>query len=259
MADFIKRYWDSQAQMHAESHWSSWGDIYMINLEVEMIGHYVQSGQSVLDVGCANGYSTFQQLDKDPKSITGIDFSDEMIANAEKTRNSLDPAKARRCRFQVGDIRSLDFPDNSFDLVYTTRVLINLPTWNDQITGIRECLRVCKRGGSVVFSEAFWEPLALLNAIRALKQLPPLVEHDFNRYLKKHLLEEFLSSENLPFENVDFSSVYYIGSRFLRELVTDPTQYPGYSNPVNEAFYELERRFSGGGFGIQQGYVVRLK
>jgi hypothetical protein len=54
----------------------------------------------------------------------------------------------------------------------------------------------------------------------------------------------------------DFSSVYYLGSRFLRELISKIEDYPGYSNPINKIFYELEKSYSGGGFGIQMIYVI---
>ena len=96
----------------------------------------------------------------------------------------------------------------------------------------------------------------LLNALRLLKHLPPLVEHDFNRYLKKSVLEEFFAQKELKYSVNEFSSVYYLGSRFLRELVTNAAAYPGYSNPINRIFYDMEKEFSGGGFGIQQAYIV---
>jgi hypothetical protein len=90
-----------------------------------------------------------------------------------------------------------------------------------------------------------------------LKSLPPLVEHDFNRYLKKKYLEEYFLSGDIQFDVLDFSSIYYLGSRFLRELVTNPEDFPGYSNPINEIFYNIEKQYSGGGFGIQQAYIIR--
>jgi ubiquinone/menaquinone biosynthesis C-methylase UbiE len=99
--------------------------------------------------------------------------------------------------FGVGDIRKMQFDDNTFDVVYTTRVLINLPNWDEQIQGIEECIRITKKGGTVILSEGFWEPLVLLNSLRALKQLPPLVEHDFNRYIKKSKLETLLQNKSL--------------------------------------------------------------
>lgn len=35
--NFIKEYWENQAKTHKDSHWTSWGDIYLINLEKETI------------------------------------------------------------------------------------------------------------------------------------------------------------------------------------------------------------------------------
>ena len=254
MSDFILDFWNSQADTHTTQHTASWGDIYAINLEIQTIGQFISENDAVLDVGCANGFSALQHLDKKVKSITGIDFSARMI---EQAKNNL-PKEPIDCEvsFRVGDVRHLEFEDEKFDTVYTTRTLINLPNWKEQIQGIEECIRVCKTGGKVVFSEAFWEPLVLLNAIRALKSLPPLVEHDFNRYLKKSNLEEYFKSKGIEHEAIEFSSVYYLGSRFLRELATNPSDYPGYSNPINEIFYKIEKEYSCEGFGIQQAYVV---
>jgi ubiquinone/menaquinone biosynthesis C-methylase UbiE len=141
-----------------------------------------------------------------------------------------------RHEFAVGDVRKFHFPDNSFDVAYTTRVLINLPTLEEQITAINECMRIVRPGGKIVISEGFWELLCLLNALRCLKSLPPLVERDFNRYLKMSKLEEYRSKLGLRDSSDDFSSLYYLGSRFVRELVTDVSKYEGFTNPVNKAF-----------------------
>ncbi len=255
MSNHILKFWNSQADKFGASHAASWGDNYAIELEIQTIQQYIQEGNNVLDVGCANGYSSLHHLDKNISSLIGVDFSEAMIGKAWKNKAKCDSPD--NVSFEVGDVRKLRFENNTFDVVYTTRTLINLPTWDEQKQGISECIRVCKVGGAVIFSEAFWEPLVLLNSMRALKSLPPLVEHDFNRYLRKKYLEEFLASRNIHFEAIDFSSIYYLGSRFLRELVTNPEDYPGYSNPINEIFYNIEKDYSGGGFGIQQAYVSR--
>lgn len=255
MPDHILEFWNAQATEHGVSRVASWGDNHAIELEIETIGRHIRKGQDVLDVGCANGYATFRQLEKGVRSIAGVDFSPNMVEAALERKQQ--EGGNDEIDFSVGDIRGLPFEDERFDIVYTTRVLINLPTWEEQMGGIRECIRVCRSGGTVVLSEGFWEPLMTLNAMRALVRLPPLVEHDFNRYLKKERLEAFLRELGLSFEVDDFSSVYYLGSRFLRELVTDPAAYAGYSNPINELFYQIEREYSGGGMGIQQAYVVQ--
>ena len=254
MTDHILSFWNQQAQTHGVDHAASWSDKWAVDLEINEIGKHIYSDQEILDVGCSNGYAMFEHIKKNPKKIVGIDFSESMIDQAIIAKDFKDIEN--KAEFRVADIRNIPFPAETFDLVYTTRVLINLPTWEDQKVGIDECLRVCRKGGKVLFSEGFWEPLILLNSIRSLVGLQSLVEHDFNRYLKKSRLEEYLKASGLSYQHIDFTSIYYLGSRLLRELVTDPSAYPGYSNPINKIFYEVEKEYSGGGFGIQQIYVI---
>lgn len=252
--NFIKDTWDNLARDHKESHWASWGDHYAIDLEVNNISGSISEGDVVLDVGCSNGHATLKQLTRKPKEIIGIDYSQEMIKNANALMRKLNIKD--KVRFIRADVRRIPFDDGTFDVTYTTRVIINLPNWEEQKKAITECIRVTKEGGLVILSEAFWEPLVLLNSLRTLKDLPPLVEHDFNRYLKFGKVEAFLNALGLKFERIDFSSVYYLGSRFLRELVTNVNDYEGYNNPINKIFFEIEKEFSGGGFGIQQAYLI---
>jgi SAM-dependent methyltransferase len=240
-----------QAQAHKEGHNASWGDNWCVALEIDNIARYIKDGDRVLDVGCANGFAIKEQRKRHAIQAAGIDFSQAMIDEANNTVENI--------QFQVADVRALPFQDEIFDVTYTTRCLINLPTWEEQILGIKECIRVTKKGGTIVLSEAFYEPLQKLNALRLIAGLPPLVEHDFNRYLKQDKLFDLIMGipEILSLDIIDFSSVYYLGSRFLRELITDIDKYSGYSNPINKLFYDLENEFSGGGFGIQQAYVIK--
>ena len=254
--DHIKEYWELSGKTHGNSHWASWGDNWMIDLEFYAINKYLKEGDNVLDVGCANGFATFRHNESCKlSSITGVDFADSMVKEAQKTKQL--KSCNENIRFLNADVRSLNFENDTFDVVYTTRTLINLPNWNEQMQGIAECLRVTKPNGTVIFSEAFWEPLMLLNAFRSLKNLPTLVEHDFNKYLKLSSLEAHLKNMELNYQIEDFSSIYYLGSRFLRELVTDSGAYSGYSNPINKIFYEIEKQFSGGGMGVQQAVIIK--
>lgn len=260
MSEHIKKFWDSQASK--EGHNASWGDNWCVQLEIDNIAKYIKDGDSVLDVGCANGFALLEQRRRHIIQAAGIDFSEKMIDEARKSRENI--------QFQVADVKNIPHKDETFDVTYTTRCLINLPTWEEQVQGIRECIRVTKTGGTIILSEAFYEPLQKLNALRLIAGLPPLVEHDFNRYLKKQYVYRFLKSLHVTrresnmkifeiesFDCTDFSSMYYLGSRFLRELVTNVNEFEGYSNPINEIFYNLEEDYSGGGFGIQQAYIIK--
>ncbi len=256
MKDFILDHWDKNAIKYGQTHHVSWGDSHVIKLETSNISSYIKDGDSVLDVGCANGFAAIMQCGAHKlKSMAGVDFSEQMTQNAllnkeqSEFRGILD--------FSRGDVRELGFEDNTFDVVYTTRVIINLPNWEEQKVAVEECLRVTKPGGVFVLSEAFYEPLVRLNAVRLVAGLEPLVEHDFNRYIKKKRLGEFLKAKGLEYEVNDFSSVYYIGTRLLRELCTDYESFEGYTNPINEDFYQMELKYSGGDFGIQQSFAIR--
>jgi hypothetical protein len=62
----------------------------------------------------------------------------------------------------------------------------------------------------------------------------------------------------VAFEVEEFSSLYYLGSRVLRELIQkEERPWGDYSNPVNKLFYDIELEYSGGGMGVQQAYVIR--
>lgn len=252
--DHIKEYWEKQGEIYKDSHWASWGDNWIIDLEINNISKYINDGDGVLDIGCANGYSTFKQSEQNHLDfIVGVDFAKQMI---DMAKEKLKSSNKNNISFQEGDIRNIEFADNHFDVVYTTRVIINLPTWQEQQKAINECIRVTKKGGKIIFSEGFYEPLVLLNSVRLLTGLKPLVEHDFNRYLKKDKMIDYINSLGYSFEINDFSSLYYLGSRLLRELVTDFENYEGFTNPINEKFAILQQDYKGGGFGIQQAFVI---
>lgn len=256
--DHIKEFWEKQGRVHEASHCASWGDSYAIELEIETIGRHIRPRDKVLDIGCANGYATFRQHQACPSArFSGVDYANSMIGQAERLRRERGLGDGR-VTFSVASATHLPFQSEIFDIAYTTRVLINLPTWYGQQEAILEALRVVKKGGILLLSEGFWEPLCLLNSVRLLFRLPALQEHDFNRYLKKRTLESWLGARGLAFEVEDFSSVYYFGSRLLRDLVeANPATGGDYSSPVNKAFYDLERTYSGGGVGVQQAYVIR--
>jgi ubiquinone/menaquinone biosynthesis C-methylase UbiE len=256
--DFIKAFWEKQGSTHRGSHTASWGDRLAIELEIETISRHIKPGDRVLDIGCANGFSTFRQYELNPAArYTGVDYAVSMIEHANEALAEK-KLSADKIRFSVASILDLPFPDSAFEVAYTTRVLINLSTWEQQQRGIVQALRVVRKGGLLVVSEGFWEPLCLLNSLRLLVGLPPLAEHDFNRYLKKAKLEAWLNEQRLSFEVEDFSSVYYLGSRVLRELIQkEELPFGDYSSPVNKLFYDIEREYSGGGMGVQQAYVIR--
>lgn len=94
-------------------------------------------GGDVLDVGCGRG--TYSEL-FGPNYI-GIDKESKEIAHArENYKNS---------RFEVMNAARLNFPDNSFDLVFSIAVFHHLDD-DDIVKTFSEVLRVTKKNGHIL-------------------------------------------------------------------------------------------------------------
>ena len=82
------------------------------------------AGRTVLDVGTGTGRIALLLAGKGA-SVTGIDASDEMLKVARERAAAADaPIEFRR-----GDAHTLEFPDHSFDIVVSSRVLMHTPRW----------------------------------------------------------------------------------------------------------------------------------
>src|SRR5262245_55700931 len=99
-------------------------------------------GLKVLEIGCGLGTdgAQFAQAGAD---YTGVDLTDAAIELARK-RFELFGLKGQ---FQVADAENLDFPDESFDVVYSHGVLHHTPNIE---AAVREVHRVLKPGGRAI-------------------------------------------------------------------------------------------------------------
>lgn len=106
----------------------------------------VRPGSDALDVCCGTG-DIAQRLANAGARVTGLDFSEPMLAVArERTARSADSA-VRAPEFMQGDAMKLPFAEASFDIVTVGYGLRNLAKWE---TGLAEMLRVARPGGRVL-------------------------------------------------------------------------------------------------------------
>jgi SAM-dependent methyltransferase len=101
------------------------------------------AGKDVLDLGCGYGGRTAYYLLKgEPRSIVGIETSEEKVKIAEASARKL--CDGKQINFKVGFGESLPFEDERFDLILSYDVfehVLDLPV----VLG--ECLRVLRPGG----------------------------------------------------------------------------------------------------------------
>ncbi|MCD6461146.1 MAG: class I SAM-dependent methyltransferase, partial [Thermoplasmata archaeon] len=96
-------------------------------------------GSRVLEVGCGSGRNLLFLAERGHR-VVGLDPVDELLTLAEENIG-----KARvwdRVELVGGDVRSLPFEDGTFDGVLCIAVLHHLPSREERLLGLRECLRV---------------------------------------------------------------------------------------------------------------------
>ena len=102
---------------------------------------HLRPGLSILDVGCGPGTITAGLAGLvAPGEVTALEVSEDVLGLARST------VDAANVRFVVGDVRALEFPDDTFDVVHAHQVLQHLP---DPVAALREMRRVCRPGGIV--------------------------------------------------------------------------------------------------------------
>src|SRR5437870_5473495 len=99
-------------------------------------------GLRVLEIGCGMG-TDGAQFARAGADYTGVDLTEAAIELARKRFELSD----LHGNFQVADAENLEFPDESFDLVYSHGVLHHTP---DTARAVREIHRVLKPGGRAI-------------------------------------------------------------------------------------------------------------
>ena len=254
--DQIREYWTRQALKHGQSAAASWSDQMVIELEIREILKRLCDGDRVLDVGCANGYSTARFALGKRVNVRGVDYIPEMVAQARQRLAGLDPQPEGQVQFEVGDITSLHEPSETYDRVVVVRVLINLGEWARQRLGLLECARVLKPGGTLLLSEATLQGWRQLNAFRREWGLPDIPMPPFNQYLDEEQVIEAAAGVLRLVEISSFASSYYVGTRLLKPLLA---QALGLQIDVTDPGMEWNRWFAqlpaGGDYGTQKLFV----
>lgn len=120
---------------------------------------HLSSGNSLLDVGCGPGTITMDLAEwVAPGIVVGIDRAPEVI---ERAREAAEMRSLSNLSFEVGDVYSLDFADDSFDVVFAHQVLQHT---SDPTRALREMRRVLRDGGWLAvrdadYGEFSWFPL----------------------------------------------------------------------------------------------------
>ena len=104
----------------------------------------------VLDAGCGTGAQTLVLAENSPAHIVAIDNHPPFVDALNREARSL--GIADRLEARVADMRSLDFPSGTFDLIWCEGAIYNVGVE----VGLRDWRRLLRPNGHVALTEACW-------------------------------------------------------------------------------------------------------
>lgn len=110
----------------------------------------IKSGEKVLDAGCGIGGTAIWIAKNVGAEVTGINICKDQldIARGLVDKHGID----NKIQFVEGDFVRMDFPDNTFDVVYG---LESICYAKDKGDFVREAWRVLRNGGRLVVADGF--------------------------------------------------------------------------------------------------------
>ena len=230
--EIIQSHYKIQAEKHKDSPSSTMEDLIIRKKEMESIFSFFalrdvsKINNKVLEIGCGNGYMLEQLANHFPETdFHGLDFSHDLLDIAAKR-------KIKNGSFSQGDVRKLSFENESFDIVYTERCLINLLSWEDQEKALKQINRVLKKGGFYFMVESFTDGYDNLNRARQELGLGIIPVAHHNLYFDKKAFQKFIAPMFLIADPAslgdgdhsklvpNFLSSHYFTARVLHPLLT---------------------------------------
>ncbi len=148
LQDEINQYWSKRAQEFSDRRLDDLNSD-LRGIWTGILKELVPGKEAVraLDLGTGAGFFAFLLSDLGC-SVTGIDYSEDMIRCAEENREKLGYDQVE---FLQMDAQDLKFPDGQFDFIVTRNVLWSLP---DAEKAYGEMVRVLAPGGRLVNFDA---------------------------------------------------------------------------------------------------------
>lgn len=244
----IQQYWDDRAKGAQLNPNATTDDVFLRELEIrtfeKAIKELKKKDPYILDLGCGDGFTTLG-LSKKLKGarFLGIDYSENMIANAKERLSKENDARLKKnMEFITGDATKLneEFKKETFDIVISSRCLINLTSAKQQFEAIEQISRILKKGGVYISIENFEDGNKELNDLRKKMGLPEIPVRWHNLFFKP---TDYLTRVKKMFKKVEiinFSSSYYYATRVIYSKYCQMKNIkPDYTHEIHQFSIDL--------------------
>ncbi len=167
--------------------------------------------KAVLCIGVGAGDELSEIIKQNPRRLVAIDISEKLLEITKSKFASVETIKM--------DMMDLDFPDQSFDFVYSSLAFHYAPDWDKLMTGVN---RVLKPGGQVLFSThnpKFWATKTPTGNIAVNSRGIMLTEHTATLHAGVEV-----TYYNHPNEESILESVKNAGFEIMVAKVPEPTK-----------------------------------
>lgn len=232
----IRAYWNSRAASDPSVQ-STTQDVYLREIELSVLTERIERLRpgSTADFGCGDGRTTARLAGRFRATrFLGLDYSSSMIDNA---RQRIQETGLENLEFVQGDVTGKI--DGQYDLAFTTRCLINLPSWGLQQRAIRNIHRCLARGGRYILIENFVEGHENFNRVRSAFGLPEIAVRQHNLFFSRKSLVSFLDGLFELEAESNISSLYYLVSRVVYSAMCSE------NGTTPDYFHDLHRLSAG--------------
>ncbi len=240
----VRDFWDERARDdNADANQVTHPDVWQRWIEIELLKRQLRPGDSVLEVGCGNGYTTAHMAPL-VHSVRAIDFSDAMIERARADCRDVRTASGGAPEFGVGDALRLSSDElGQFDLVTSQRCLINLQSWEDQQEALRRIASVTRPGGRFIMMEGCAQGRRALDEARESMGLERMPKVWHNIDFEVDQTKEFLAT-HFDLVHEQYLGTYDFVSRLVHPLLVSP-EGPQYEAEINRIAAELTLHLTG--------------
>jgi len=226
--------WSNVANEFGEEPSATIRDLYLRELNTKFVIEYLNDSDFIIDVGCGNGFATSDYADHS-KNAVGVDYVPEFIESAWKLH------KKDNLEFMVGNILNLENIRKrfgQFDNVIAERTLINLVSWEDQQTALKELDSLLKINGLLILTEVTLQGHKSIDDLRLKYGLPIIEKHWNNCYIDEDLLLSYLANSYDLVKRYNFG-FYTLISKVIYPASIYPEE-PKFDAMVNKMASELD-------------------